>query len=504
MNGVSTDNLQKNQQIKEKFYKMEPKDYVFSAFAVLTSIIFVIFSLWGNFKIGFTGTYILFFSVFTAYLFNKGKTVSLFGGACGILSLIASFVYGYSTSGGVNFYLFIAIFFLGGIWFLSLTDKFNEPGELSIIPLVFSSVFENAFGAVNKTVGGLFSSPGNKMKNVGKAIVGILVAIPLLVVILVLLASADMAFEGLLNQLGNNVGLRIFQVIVGVVFAPFVIAYGCALKKDPKKAETNKEQKTIDNVFIVAFLGALAVVYLTYLFSQLAYFFDAFKGILPHKITPAEYARRGFFEMTVIAGINLIVVFVALLVSRKKENKPTKFVSALCVFISVFTLVLISTAFAKMLLYINFYGLTVLRVTTSGFMIFLFIVFLALVFRCFFDKVKVFRIALITATLILITLGFMNVETFVANYNVQAYKQQQLKTIDINMISSLGLEGVPALYDITQNVNDIQYRTMARRELKEIYDTQFSTSDKEPGDWNIAEYKARKILNEMFNEKTAE
>ncbi len=504
MNGVSTDDLKLTNNTNKRLYNMETKDFIFAALAVLATVVFVIFTLWGGFKIGFSGSYILFFSVMTAYFYNKETNVSFFGGVAGILSLIASLVYGVSTSGSVNFYLFIVMFLLGGIWFLSLTGKFEEKGELGIIPLVFSSVFKNAFGSIDKAIGGLFFNQNKKTKNFGKAMIGVLVAVPLVLIILPLLSSADMAFEGLLKKFGDDAGKRIFQIIVGVIFAPFVISYGCALKKEPKKETENKEAKTIDNVFIVSFLGALSLVYVAYLFSQLAYFFDAFKGILPKEFIPAEYARRGFFEMSVIAGINLAVVFVALLISRKKENKPSKSVSVLCVFISLFTLVLISTAFAKMVLYINNFGLTVLRVTTSGFMVFLFIVFLALVFRCFFDKVKVFRIALITATVVLIALGFMNVEPFVANYNVQAYKQQKLKTIDIEMISDLGLEGVPALYNIYENVDNDKYKSEAYKKLEKINKYHNRSEKREPGDWNLTEYKARQILNAMFNEKTAD
>ncbi len=496
-NGVSQDNslLENN---NSRLYKMDVKDYVFSAFALITTIVFIILSLWGSFKIGFTITYVLFFSVFTAYLYNSEKTVSLFGAISGILSLIASLIFGYSTSGSVNFYLFIVMFLLGGIWFLSLTGKFEEKGELGIIPAVFSSVFKNAFGSIDKAIGGLFFNQNKKTKVLGKAIVGILFAIPLLLIVIPLLSSADMAFEGLLNQFGNNAGKRIFQVILGVIFAPFVIAYGCAMKKEPKSETETKETKSIDNTFIVSFLGVLSVVYLAYLFSQLAYFFNAFKGILPKEFIPSEYARRGFFEMSIIAGINLVIVFVSLLISRKKENKPSLAVSILCVFVSLFTLVLISTAFAKMVMYIEIFGLTVLRVTTSGFMVFLFIVFLALVFRCFFDKVKVFRIALITASLVLITLGFMNVESFVANYNVQAYEEKRLQTIDIEMIGGLGLEGVPALYDIYTNVNNVDYKEQAYKKLEHINRYKNSKIKREIGNWNITEHEARKILDSMF------
>ena len=55
-------------------------------------------------------------------------------------------------------------------------------------------------------------------------------------------------------------------------------------------------------------LGAVCAVYLAYLFSQLAYFVGGFSGILPEGFTRAEYARRGFFEMTCLAGVNLALM----------------------------------------------------------------------------------------------------------------------------------------------------------------------------------------------------
>ena len=98
----------------------------------------------------------------------------------------------------------------------------------------------------------------------------------------------------------------------------------------------------------------------------------------------------------------------------------------------------------------------------------------------------------------------MNVEPFVANYNVQAYKQQKLKTIDIDMISDLGLEGVPALYDIYENVDNDKYKSEAYKKLEKINKYHNRSEKREPGDWNLTEYNVRKILDSMFKEKTAD
>lgn len=497
-NGELTDKLSGEFNIQNGNYLMKRRDYIFSALIVLSCIAFTILSLWGGFKAGFSISYILFFSVMTAFLYKKEISVSFFGGLCGILSLIASLVYGYSSNFGVNFYLYIVMFLLSGIWFLSLSGKFQEQGELGLIGTVFSSTCGKAFGGVNKTMGGIFNSENSKIKGLGKALIGVLCAIPLLLIVLPVLSSADMAFEGLIKHLGDNLGKHVMQLIIGLSISPFVISYAMGLRKDIKKETAQNETKTIESAFVVSFLSVISLVYIAYLFSQLAYFFSAFKGILPGEFIPSQYARRGFFEMCVIAGINFALVFVTILVSRKKDQKPLKIVSALCVFISLFTLVLISTAIAKMVLYIDYFGMTVLRITTSGFMVFLFAVFIALILRCFTNKVKVMRVALISATAVLLILGFGNVEGTVAEYNVYAYNKGYLKTIDIDTIENLGLSGVPALYDITENVNNYSYQVQARESLRNI-NKQYNNSDREIGDWSLTEQRAYNILNDMFN-----
>ena len=85
------------------------------------------------------------------------------------------------------------------------------------------------------------------------------------------------------------------------------------MRKDEKKETVKKELKGIENVYVISFLSVLALVYLVYLFSQLAYFINGFFGILPEKFIPSSYARRGFFEMSVIAGINFVIIYLSLI-----------------------------------------------------------------------------------------------------------------------------------------------------------------------------------------------
>ena len=170
-----------------------------------------------------------------------------------------------------------------------------------------------------------------------------------------------------------------------------------------------------------------------------------------YQFTVAEYARRGFFEMSTIAAINLIIIFATQLLARQKGGKMHGLLRALCAFIAVFTLLIIATAVSKMVLYIELFGMTTLRITTTAFMVFLAIVFLSVIVRLFTPRVKVLKTAVVTAGVILAVLGLCNVDRVVVEYNYHAYQQGWLEEIDLSTIKDAGDEGVPFMLKLTED-----------------------------------------------------
>ena len=111
-------------------------------------------------------------------------------------------------------------------------------------------------------------------------------------------------------------------------------------------------------------------------------------------MTYAEYARRGFFELCTVAGINLAVITVAHFIIKQEagksdgkdqetKQKAPKTLRAEFAVLCLFTMMLIATAVSKMAMYISYYGLTQLRVYTAWFMLLLFIVFIVVGLRQF-------------------------------------------------------------------------------------------------------------------------
>ena len=112
--------------------------------------------------------------------------------------------------------------------------------------------------------------------------------------------------------------------------------------------------------------------------------------------------------------------------------------------------------------------MTVKRLTTSSFMIFLSIVFISLATKVYCRKINVIKTALATAGIIVLVLGTFNVNSICAEYNYQAYVNKKLDTIDINALYELGDEGVPYLTKFAY-AKDSELAEQAQRYLAQIY-----------------------------------
>ena len=423
-------------------FQLSKKDTVFALFAVIVSVFSAIFGIFGGFAVGYSVSILLFEILFVSYFFKGNKNV-FFAFGYGILSLLHGAVFVCTTNSSVRFFSVIISFLLSLLCFHTLVNGRVKTNRKTL-GTVFSaaSTIEN----VDVVLKSIFSTADGNRKMLGKVLVGLLCAVPVLVVVVPLLISSDEAFRGMMKSIFSNTFSTILKTVFGIALSVLVMTYGISIKADRTTKLKEYQFAGIENVYIISFLSTVSVSYLLYLFSQLAYFFSAFRGFLPNgQITYAQYARKGFFEMSVVAVINLALVFLSLILAKKENGKVCCGVKILLTFISLFTLIIISTAISKMLLYIDTYGMTVLRLTTSAFMVFLAVVFLSAVLRIYFAKINVVKTALITASCVILLLGTVNVNAVCAKYNYEAYKTQKLKTIDVEALYGLGDEGIPYL-----------------------------------------------------------
>lgn len=467
-------------------FELEKRDIIFTVCALVASVFTCLFGIFNGFNLGYFISSLLLLVSFTVYLIKK-KSLSLFSGLCIILSLANSVVFITTTNASVKLFGMIVGFLLAILGISGIASG-KAKGNRETLGVFYSMT--TTFGNVGVSLRSIFSNSGDNKKSIGKALLGVACAIPALIIIVPLLAT-DEAFRGMMNSIFNNLEngfIIILKVVVGVSLSILVVTYGYSMKfgrfSKPKESTFNG----IDNVYIISFMSVIAVCYLLYLFSQLAYFFSAFSGFLPDDTTThSEYARSGFFEMCIIALINFALVLLSLLLSKKQKGNVCVGIKVVATFIALFTLIIIATSISKMVLYMSEYGMTVLRITTSAFMVFLAITFIAVVLRIFMQNINIVKTSLVTAGVIVLLLGIVNVNSFCARYNYDAYKAKSVQNIDVEAMYNLGDEGIPYLTKLACS-KDSEVALEAQRYLAIVY-----TEDYFVDMYNLDEFDAKTL-----------
>ena len=272
------------------------------------------------------------------------------------------------------------------IYWIMATTKTSIAGDLSAYVIgdalkqIIIVPFANFFKCPSALARG---SKGRRTGGVMLAIiVGVCITIPVAGFVVVLLSAADSVFGSAmsgvakifkldwLEYLGELIlGLPVAFYLFGLIFGDASEEAGGRDKVSRESFDRRAEKMHSVPVTIAAILmTVLNVIYIVFLVLQASYLFAAFRNVLPEGMTYAGFARSGFFQLCLVAVINLAVVLCAQCFSRKVGGELHHVVRVETAVTALFTIGLAATAFRKMYMYIATYGLTQLRVYTSLFM----------------------------------------------------------------------------------------------------------------------------------------
>lgn len=500
--------------VKRPFFGTDRKAIVFALILFCLSVLCVNSFLFAHrpglgasiFTVG------IFFTL-AVFLYKKKKQLTFYGVFACVAYLAFAVSFSLTGSRSVIFLVIPAMFALSAVIYMEFMRQRRYTGFRSIGDLCRTN-FVLTFGRIHYGVFALFhkDAPDGTMqkRKSGGVLLGFAIAVPFLLIIVPLLIESDAAFENLLSKITfTTVRELLFSVALGGLL--FLLLFGRALciPREEQKQTTQEGNGEIEPVIVISFLSMIAAVYVIYLVSQFAYFFNGFAGILPGSYSVAEYARRGFFEMSIVCAINLLIVFIGNLIVKKKEGKTPRSVTFLSLFLCVFSLLLAATVLSKIGLYIHSFGMTRLRILTSLFTILLAVVFIAVSIRLFKKNVPYMKIALVTATLLILFAAFADTDRLVAAYNIRAYQSGKLSAIDMETIRNLDSHAVvPYLTDLIHD-NDPAVaedaKTILSRHARELFDITSTDSGVKPvresdwRSWNLAEQEAVDLLEKEFN-----
>ena len=416
-----------------KVYPINKSDICGLVFTIVSLFLIIRLGAYNSFGSGFTiGLFILIITS-VSYTFTKENTDKIFSFILLTLVLVLSCSFSVTNNSFIKFLAFVYLFVITAILLLTNSASNSCDGTYTYIfngiKKTFSSIFDNLllpFRSIKE------SANGEKAKGFLQLIAGIGISIPILCAIIPLLTSSDMAFDTLVSTIFKNSVATVFSIIIAALLTPCFFAFLFSLKKGDHKENNCKEiSDKISKIILNTVLSTTAIVYTAYVFSQLAYITKAFAFLLPENYSAAQFARSGFFQMGVITFINFVILFICAVFVKKTESKKIP-ISTRCLlsFLCVFTVFYISTAFVKMMKYISMYGLTQLRVLTSVFMLMLAVIFIIILARLIFTSLKYIKAIIIVCTLTMISISVIDINTVIANYNYNAYKEGRIQ-IDV-------------------------------------------------------------------------
>ena len=418
------------------------RELVFCLLSLITGLGFANFVFYGGFNLGFAIVAVLSVLSSAWYLYRNGHRGNWYTRSLVVLCLIIAASFGYSGDGFVKLVLFF--FLITGVN-LSLCQTAGQnrrhPGGLRSLldaPRAFFSFGVAKIGPSFRSLRAFFTTGGESSRKAGAILTGLAIAVPVLVVMIPLLMSSDAAFEGLMDLLPE---FELSEAYVTVLWGSFLFSIlysrGVSLHHSADPVLPEPRGKGLHLFTVNTLLTTVCLLYGVYCFSQIAYFSGGFLGILPNGYSVAEYARRGFFEMALLSGINLgLITFgIGMAARTGAVSRSTKL---LCLAIGCVTLFLIGTSLAKMLLYIGAYGLTRLRVLTMAIIAFLAVTTVLVCVWLFLPRLEYMKFVMLTAMVIGAVVVWMDVDTVVARYNVEGYLSGRLETIDTAHLGSLG------------------------------------------------------------------
>ncbi len=313
---------------------------------------------------------------------------------------------------------------------------------------------------------GLNPQQTNTAKQVG---LGLVIAIPLLVVIMSLLSSADLAFSNLISSVPNWLRSLQFQdsIARGLIILAYTVGFFATLQatfyKKGTVPKTEEESHTTywSGIMASTVLILLNLVYLLFTVVQFKYFFG---GALQADMTYAEYARRGFGELMMVTLINLTLLIGVLTHVKEAGRALQRTIQVLLSCLVLFSGVMLVSASMRLSMYEEAYGFTTIRILVHAFMIFLTVIFAYTLIKIWISRLPLIHFYLISALVFYTLINILPLDRWVVDHNIARYHATQ--KIDIHYLNNLsytGVQGLIRLYHTDPNVPGLESLLLERQ-----------------------------------------
>ena len=336
------------------------------------------------------------------------------------------------------------------------------------------------------------------------AVRGIVITVPVIVFFALLLSNADPIFAGWRDELGRIIETWSFIPRTIFFFALLVVVLGAysytartpaRIAAPPSATPDNTGSRWLGATERLILISAVTVLFWLFIAVQLSYLFGNVPQMPGSDLSFAEYARQGFGELTIVATCSIILI----LVSERygKLNGQGRVVRTLTLALLLAVLIILLSAFNRVLLYEAAYGFTVSRLYAQVYMIVLAAALFALVVEVLttLDTRALFRRVFAVAVLAFLVLVFWNHESWIASKNIDRYSSTGKLDV-VYLTRDLSLNAIPIVVSRLSTLPDPM-----RTQLHDAVVARYQKPDRLRADrwfeWNYRRQQAREALAAM-------
>lgn len=335
-----------------------------------------------------------------------------------------------------------------------------------------------------------------KDKKLNNIIKGLCITVPLVIIIIAILASADSVFSNIVTNiinsffnLFNNVDLMgiIARIIIIVCVFIYLSSFFYIITRCDEyfiEDEANIENKSVESTTFKMILTSLNVIYLVFCIIQINSLF-----MQKTNINYADYARQGFFQLMVVSVINLIVI----LITKKYVIKTNKYINFMCIIMVVFTFIIILSSAVRMHFYEQAYGYTFLRLLVYCVLFAETILLIPTVLYILNKQKHLLGTYFTILILVYIGMNFINFDAIIANKNIERYIETG--KIDLEYLEKeTGTDAIPAFIQLLgiENVDE-QIKTEVQLYINNFYND-LSNEKTDFRDLNMSKILAKKAI----------
>jgi len=363
----------------------------------------------------------------------------------------------------------------------------------------------NLFRGIWKAIQDLTESPTQERKRVFvKVLIGLIIALPLVLIFGSLFADADRNFEAFIQDIfyfniDEDLLFRIIRIgFIGILMT--AIFYAVLDSKYVLKG-ADKVARKLDSTIILTILVILNALFITFVFIQFKHLFVSYQYVVDNNIVFSQFARSGFFQLLWASGF-VLLLFLIIFRSFSEHGMGLWLKGFLGLFL-VQTVIVAYSALHRLNLYQEAYGFTVQRFYAE-IIIYFVMVSLVLGIVWIFTHWKFARLfyagSILAAVSLMIGMS-VNVDGVIARKNLDRAFYEG-KTLDVYYLRTLSLDASPVFYDRINSEGIAKLPYAEQAVLLEVVD-RYNKND-EPYkylDFNFGRYQAKEANWEFIQDK---